>query len=563
MARLRNPLVLVPLGGAVLAAIVIALVAVGGRDQDKSSPTHLEVAATLKAATSTHTQLATATQTPTPTATPIVLLQPTSVPTPKTVTVVVGNNPTMGPADAKVTIVEFSDFQCPYCGRFATQTLGQILSNYGDKIRFVFMNFPLTQIHENAEKAAEAGECANEQGAFWRYHDILFQSQSALTVDSLKGYAAQLGLDTARFNECLDSGKMTDAVQADMQVAQTAAQDTGLTRFGTPTFFINGKSVSGAQPFEVFKQAIDAALADAPTFPVVRKMILVGGIDSASSCSDSGNTFFARREKVKEILQPYLPGLQSWDIYGLSYADQYTYCMREAGPGGPSSSGGTYSLSDAPEWAATPWYATADTCGGVAKASASLGRLIDHILQSEPGAEFDIVAHSMGGLVVSYYVAQQDAAFLGQHIHSVVLLDSPVSQGVPAVSPLSVCPSSDPSWQDMLPGSGVIRSISDSSRTTLRVRFSAVLATPIGQWLPGMSTNNVRTATNYTDGSGGGLVGGVAGFLLCLWQPWTCPLSIIGGDLVGKWWADIGPAHSAVWYDPVTAQAIIEAVTAP
>jgi protein-disulfide isomerase len=188
---------------------------------------------------------------------------PAAEATPKPVTIDVGDNPAKGPADAKVTIVEFSDFQCPYCARFVQETMPQILSNYGDKIRFVFMNFPLSQIHENAEKAAEAGECANEQGAFWQFHDIMFQNQSALTVDNLKSYAAQLNLDTAKFNECLDSGKMADPVAADMAVAEKAAQDAGLTRFGTPAFFINGNNLAGAQPYDVFKVAIDAALAAA------------------------------------------------------------------------------------------------------------------------------------------------------------------------------------------------------------------------------------------------------------------------------------------------------------
>jgi len=202
---------------------------------------------------------------------------PTVEPTPKTVTIDAGDNPAQGPADAKVTIVEFSDFQCPYCGKFVQETLPQILSNYGDKVRFVFMNFPLTSIHPYAQKAAEAGECANEQGAFWQFHDIMFQNQSALTslltpdpvaglakvVESLKGYASQLGLDTAKFNDCLDSGRMADAVTADIAVAEKAATDAGLTRFGTPAFFINGNNLAGAQPYNVFKAAIDAALAAA------------------------------------------------------------------------------------------------------------------------------------------------------------------------------------------------------------------------------------------------------------------------------------------------------------
>jgi len=195
----------------------------------------------------------------------VVVAQPTPAvqATPGTVEIDPGDNPAKGPADAKVTVVEFSDFQCPYCARFVLETFPQILSTYGDKVRFVFMNFPLSQIHENAEKAAEASECANEQGAFWQYHDILFANQSALAVDNLKAYAAQLGLDATKFDECLDSGRMASLVQADMEAATKAAQEAGLDRFGTPAFFINGKHLGGAQPFDVFKQAIDAALAEA------------------------------------------------------------------------------------------------------------------------------------------------------------------------------------------------------------------------------------------------------------------------------------------------------------
>jgi len=209
-------------------------------------------------------------------ATPATQGTPAAQPTPKTISIDPGDNPSKGPADAKVTIVEFSDFQGPNCGSFAQQTLPQILSNYGDKVRFVFMNSPLKK-DNYAEKAAEAGECANEQGTFWQYHDLLFQNQQALTallslnpaaglaqvVDSLKGYAAQLGLDTAKFNDCLDSGKMANAVQADQQVAQEAAQDAGLTSFGLPSFFINGNYLAGAKAYDVFKQMIDAALAAA------------------------------------------------------------------------------------------------------------------------------------------------------------------------------------------------------------------------------------------------------------------------------------------------------------
>jgi protein-disulfide isomerase len=206
--------------------------------------------------------------------TPMVQATPTVASTPRPITVETGTNPSKGPADAKVTIVDFSDFQGPSCSAFAQQTLPQILADYGDKVRVVFMNVPLKK-DNYAEKAAEAGECANAQGSFWQYHDLLFQNQQVLTglltpeptagvakvVDTLKGYAAQLGLDTATFNDCLDSGKMAAAVQADMAVAGKAITDAGLSSFGLPSFFINGKYLEGAQSYDVFKQAIDAALA--------------------------------------------------------------------------------------------------------------------------------------------------------------------------------------------------------------------------------------------------------------------------------------------------------------
>ncbi len=116
-------------------------------------------------------------------------------------------------------------------------------------------DFPLSSIHEYAQKASEATECADDQGKFWEYHDLLFANPSALNVDGLKGYAGQLGLDTGTFDECLDSGKYEQEVLQDMQDGRAA----GVT--GTPAFFINGQLVSGAQPFTVFQQIIDELLA--------------------------------------------------------------------------------------------------------------------------------------------------------------------------------------------------------------------------------------------------------------------------------------------------------------
>ena len=132
------------------------------------------------------------------------------------------------------------------------QTLPQIKQAYEGKIRFVFRNFP---VHgDPAVKAAEATLCANDQGKFWEYHDLLFANQSALDVASLKGYAAQLGLDTAIFDQCLDGGEKTAEVQKDAQDGASYGVKS------TPTFFINGRLASGAQPFSVFQQAIDIAL---------------------------------------------------------------------------------------------------------------------------------------------------------------------------------------------------------------------------------------------------------------------------------------------------------------
>ena len=164
-------------------------------------------------------------------------------------------DPSIGDPDAPVKIVEFSDFQCPFCKRFVDQTKDLIFQEYGDAIYFEYRDFPLNSIHPSAQKAAEAAECAAEQGMFWEMHDTIFNNQSAIGVDSLKGYAADLGLDTAQFDSCLDTGKYAAEVQADLDDGQNA----GVT--GTPAFFINGIKVVGAQPFSVFKQIIDAELA--------------------------------------------------------------------------------------------------------------------------------------------------------------------------------------------------------------------------------------------------------------------------------------------------------------
>lgn len=164
-----------------------------------------------------------------------------------------GGRPPRGPANAPVTLVEFSDFQCPFCQR-ANPTVQQVLKTYGDRIRFVYRHYPLPN-HPNARPAAEAAACAQDQGKFWEYHDTLFANPSKLSDADLKQHAAALGLDTAAFNRCVDS----HAHKADVDADMTAANELGVT--GTPAFFINGRALEGAQPFDAFKRIIDEELA--------------------------------------------------------------------------------------------------------------------------------------------------------------------------------------------------------------------------------------------------------------------------------------------------------------
>ena len=161
--------------------------------------------------------------------------------------------PSMGPADAPITIVEFSDFQCPYCSR-VLPTLEKVNEEYGDRVRIVFRQFPLLNIHPQAQKAAEASLCAFDQEKFWEMHDAMFADQKGLGVDQLKAKAVTLGLDAAVFDECLDSNKYADQVEEDLR----AGSRMGVT--GTPAVFINGRFLSGAQPFEAFAAIIDKEL---------------------------------------------------------------------------------------------------------------------------------------------------------------------------------------------------------------------------------------------------------------------------------------------------------------
>jgi protein-disulfide isomerase len=164
------------------------------------------------------------------------------------------DNPSVGSSSAPITLIEFSDYQCPYCGR-VEPTLKRIRATYGDKIRFVWKDFPLTQIHPLAFKAGEAAHCAGDQGKYWELHDLLFSKQTELQIDDLKRHALAAGLNSGSFNQCLDSSKYGERVRDGI------SEGTALGVNSTPTIFINGRRLSGAQPYEAFAAVIDEELA--------------------------------------------------------------------------------------------------------------------------------------------------------------------------------------------------------------------------------------------------------------------------------------------------------------
>lgn len=160
----------------------------------------------------------------------------------------------LGTADSPVQIVEFSDFECPYCGKFNEETYSKIKEKYGDQVSFTFKNYPL-EFHKFAQKASEAAQCAADQGKFVAMHDILFQNNTKLEVANLKSYAKTIGLNQADFNKCLDSG--AKKTEVDKQGKDGKAIDIT----GTPAFVINGKTfIGGAYPFEYFEKILDGML---------------------------------------------------------------------------------------------------------------------------------------------------------------------------------------------------------------------------------------------------------------------------------------------------------------
>ena len=160
----------------------------------------------------------------------------------------------IGPADAPITIVEFSDYQCPFCRRWHDEVYEPLLAAYPGKIRLVYRHLPLTSIHPDALSAAEAAMCAGDQDAYWQYHEKLFSSESLGNTTYIQ-YAQDLGLNMTAFETCMNDRKHQQAVQADSDFA------INLGIRSTPTFFINGLAVVGAQPLDVFKQVIDKELA--------------------------------------------------------------------------------------------------------------------------------------------------------------------------------------------------------------------------------------------------------------------------------------------------------------
>jgi len=164
-------------------------------------------------------------------------------------------DPSVGPEDAKITIVEFSDYQCPYCKRWNDEVLSRLLQEYPNDVRFVYRDFPLTSIHPEAFPAAVAANCAGAQGDYWVYHTALFSQKYGLSESAYEKYASELGLDTTVFTQCLQDTRQSDEVAADMNFAANLGVSS------TPTFFINGIALVGAQPYDVFKQVIDLELA--------------------------------------------------------------------------------------------------------------------------------------------------------------------------------------------------------------------------------------------------------------------------------------------------------------
>lgn len=253
--------------GALLAAVVLASTSAtagqGQTAQDRQRITALEEA--QKAILQELKEIKALLQQQRPAPVPQQAQQP---PAPLVDTLAVADAATRGNAAAKLTIIEFSDFECPFCARYVRDTYKQIQKEYVDtgKVRYVFRHFPLAQIHPNATRAAEASECARVQGKFWEYHDRLFANPRALAIADLNRYGTELGLNMPAFEQCL-AGQTAAKVRKDLSEAAQAGMA------GTPTFFIGTstpdgkvkvlKKMVGALPYDAFKAAFDELLATA------------------------------------------------------------------------------------------------------------------------------------------------------------------------------------------------------------------------------------------------------------------------------------------------------------
>ncbi len=181
-----------------------------------------------------------------------VAAQPALQPTAERLNVSTDDDPSLGPANAPITIVEFSDFNCPYCKKWQNETMYPLLAAYPNEIRFVYRDFPITS--QESSVAAQAADCAGEQGAYWKFHDAMLSGQYGLGAEAYRTYGQNLGLNVTALEACIASGKYVQEVEADARYA------AGLGVTGTPTFFVNGLPIVGAQPLAAFQQVIDAEL---------------------------------------------------------------------------------------------------------------------------------------------------------------------------------------------------------------------------------------------------------------------------------------------------------------
>lgn len=163
------------------------------------------------------------------------------------------DDPSLGSASARVTIVEFADFGCPY-SRESSFVVRELATKYPNEVRFIYRDFPIGELHPIAQQAAEAGECAQDQGKFWEYHDKLYQNQSSLTEERLVEFAVELNMNVFQFESCLESGRYADEVVEDYQ----AGVEAGVR--GTPTFFVNGNRIAGAIPKEILETIIQSVI---------------------------------------------------------------------------------------------------------------------------------------------------------------------------------------------------------------------------------------------------------------------------------------------------------------